>query len=387
MQIVLFTHPGFQYSQSMPRYARLLAEGMQARGHQVDCWTAQPHFFRLPVPGFFKKWFGYLDQFVVFPFWVKQQIRKRDRDTLFVFTDQALGPWVPLVANRKHVIHCHDFLAQQSALGLIPENPVSRSGKIYQAYIRRGYRRGKNFISISEKTRQDLQNFLKEAPALSEIVYNGLNQAFEPADPETVRKELSQQLQLNLIQGYILHVGGNQFYKNRRGVLEIYEQWRKISRKVLPLILVGTEPTEYLQQLKKVSSFQEDIHFLNALDDQSLRKAYQGANVLLYPSLAEGFGWPIAEAMASGCPVITTCEAPMNEVGGHAAYYIEKRPSDIRQVQSWGETASRQLERILQLKPWKRAVLIQKGLNNAERFNTPKSLDRIEAIYQQIIKS
>jgi hypothetical protein len=153
MEIVFFVHAGFFDSQSMPRFAMMLEKGMKARGHHVSTWAPEPKFFRLPVPGKLKKWMGYIDQYFVFPLQVKSRIRKEKGNTLYVFTDNALGPWVPLVAKLPHVIHCHDFLAQRSALGEIPENISSWTGKKYQQFIRQGYSKGENFISVSLKTR------------------------------------------------------------------------------------------------------------------------------------------------------------------------------------------------------------------------------------------
>jgi hypothetical protein len=143
LKLVFFTHPSFIGSQSMPRYATLLAEGMKRRGHQVELWYPQAGFFRLPSPSLLKKWLGYIDQYIVFPKQVRRRIKKCSPDTLFVFTDHALGPWVPLVSDRPHIIHCHDFLAQRSALGKFIANPVSWTGRQYQAFIRKGYKKGK----------------------------------------------------------------------------------------------------------------------------------------------------------------------------------------------------------------------------------------------------
>lgn len=360
---------------------------MEKRGHQVELRTANAVFSKLPAPRSFKKWLGYIDQFILFPFRLKLKLRNDLEDCLYVFTDHALGSWVPLVANRKHVIHCHDFLAQQSALGLLPENSIGKTGKIYQTFIRRGYRKGKNFICISKKTQQDLLAMLASKPQLSAVVYNGLNQDFSPADPLQVRDKLGKILKLNLQSGYILHVGGNQFYKNRKGVLAIYEAWRSISKATIPLLCIGFAPNENLKVQKSDSQFESDIHFISDLDDKSLQLAYQGASTLLYPSLAEGFGWPIAEAMASGCPVITTGEAPMSEVGGDAAYYIKKAPLDVDANKQWAKESAQVLETLIQLEPSEREKLIKRGQINSERFDTDRSLDAIEAIYQQVTNS
>src|SRR5688572_11535918 len=162
----------------MPRFANMLAEGMKQRGHTVNIWSPTSTFNKLPGSAFMKKWLGYIDQFIIFPLIVRRRIKSLSPDTLFVFTDHALGPWVPLVSDRLHVIHCHDFLAQQSAAGEIPENVTGWTGRQYQQLIWRGYSKGKNFISVSLNTRSALQRFLPAPAQRSEMVYNGLNQRF-----------------------------------------------------------------------------------------------------------------------------------------------------------------------------------------------------------------
>jgi len=187
MQIFQFTHPDFLTSQSMPRFARMITDGMRARDHHVVEWTAKPLFYDLPFPARFKKWLGYIDQFIVFPMQVRRRLRQLAPDTLFVFSDQALGPWVPLVANRPHVIHVHDFMALRSSLGEFAQNPTGWSGRQYQAMIRRGFGHGQAFISVSEKTRTDLHHFLPHKPRVSEVVYNGLNYSWRGIGRTTSR--------------------------------------------------------------------------------------------------------------------------------------------------------------------------------------------------------
>ncbi|HSD06037.1 glycosyltransferase family 1 protein [Flavobacterium sp.] len=387
MNIIVFAHPTFLDHQSMPRYANMIEKGMIERGHSVEIWTASPLFFNFPLPKSFKKWMGYIDQFVMFPMEVKKKLKKCSPNTLYVFSDHALGPWIPLVSHKKHVIHCHDFLAQQSALGEIPENNIGLFGKIYQKYIRQGYRKGENFISISKKTQTDLHHFLEKEPHFSKVVYNGLNQDFKPNDPNFIRKQLSEKLQMNLNEGYVLHVGGNQFYKNRKGVIEIYTAWRKKNTHTIPLLMIGNEPNEELKELRKKSPFSNDIYFLSNINDEILRAGYQGATVLLFPSLAEGFGWPIVEAMASGCPVITTNEAPMTEVGGKVAYYLNRRPSDDTKVEKWATESALVLDELVKLSDADRQKLVNQGLEHAQSFEPEKILDKIETIYKTIVEN
>ena len=307
--------------------------------------------------------------------------------TLFVFTDQALGPWVPLVADQPHVIHCHDFLAQRSALGEIPENMSSWTGRQYQAFIRRGYLKGKNFISVSQNTRNELHRFLSFPVSHSEMIYNGLNQSFVQMDPAQARVLLQKKTGIDLSAGYLLHVGGNQWYKNRKGVIEIYNAWCHLYGTNIPLLLLGAPPAAKLNEIHQQSPFKSDIHWLTGLHDEYVRMAYSGASVFLFPSLAEGFGWPIAEAMAAGCPVITTNEAPMTEVAGAAGFLIPKRPFDMMAVPPWAKTAAEMVETVLRLSPPERTKAVHAGIENAKRFNTELALDQIEKTYLNVLQS
>lgn len=387
MKIILFTHPDFLGSQSMPRYANMLLRGMQERGHEVEVWSPKARFYKLPMKDSLKKWLGYVDQYIVFPMEVKFKLKHCAINTLFVFADQALGPWVPLVNKKPHLVHCHDFLALNSALGNIPENPTSFTGKIYQNFIRKGFSKGKNFISISRKTQQDLLLLHKGTVENTAVCYNGFNRPFYPLQTDLARTILGNQLKLDLTKGYIIHVGGNQFYKNRKGVIEIYEAWRSNSRLKLPLLLIGSPPSDELEKAYHNSTFKEDIYFIKDLSDDYINSVYSGASCLLFPSLEEGFGWPIAEALASGCPVITTSAPPMTEVIGGADFFlIPKRPFNELLVKDWALEASKQISKIIILSEEQKKVCLQAGFESAKRFDTNLSLDRVEKFYQLILK-
>lgn len=384
MKIVLFTHPSFLEHQSMPRYANMLLNGMIEREHEVTVWSPKPRFFKLSKFGFPKKWLGYIDQYIVFPIEVKFKLLKASNDTLYVFADQALGPWVPLVKDKKHIVHCHDFLALKSALGKIPENRTSFSGKKYQNYIRNGFSKGKNFISISKKTQEDLHELHQGKIINTAVCYNGLSRPFLPLSSFGSRKLLEGKLNIKLTAGYIMHIGGNQYYKNRNGVIEIYDTWRRKSKSDLKLLLIGSEPTEELIALRQKSLYKKDIHFITDLEDEYINNAYSGASCLLFPSLDEGFGWPIIEAMASGCPVITTNRAPMNEIGGAAAFYIDKRPSDCKSQGKWKEDAAKIVEKLISLDEEKSKEIIEKSLKQSQKFTSEYSLNAIEVVYKKI---
>jgi hypothetical protein len=343
----------------------------------VQIWTPAPLFYRLPVPVRLKKWMGYIDQYVMFPLQVKWRLMRQPLDTLYVFADHALGPWVPLVAKRPHVVHCHDFLAQDSALGRIPHNPVSQTGRLYQRYIRNGFSQARAFIAISRKTKEDLMHVV-DASSRCEVVYNGVNPRFQPtADVPAQRELLGRELGIDLSRGFVMHVGVNTWYKNRQGVLAAYEAWQ-LSRApesgepaeaaALPLLMIGPPPPD------------EQLAALNG-----------AATVFLFPSIAEGFGWPIVEAMASGCPVITTGEAPMTEVAGSAAVLIPV--STLQDTEDpapwstpWAARAGAALAQVANLSPAERQAMVARGLAQARHFDSAKALDRIEAIYASLLE-
>lgn len=398
MKLVFFTHPPFLMISSMTRYAAWLVDDMRQRGHYVQVWTPKALFYRLPVPERYRKWMGYIDQYVVFPMQVRWRLLRQSSDVLYVFSDHALGPWVPLVAQRPHVVHCHDFLAQDSALGRIPHNRVSQTGRLYQRYIRNGFQKARAYIAISQKTKDDLMAVVDPSNRC-DVIYNGVNPRFKPAvDVQAQRVALSEALGIDLSRGFVLHVGVNTWYKNRLGVLAAYEAWQRAepvpgtpgaTTSALPLLMVGPPPPDTLAELKSTMCSGKSVHFLSSISDERLAALYSAATVFLFPSIAEGFGWPIVEAMVSGCPVITTGVAPMTEVAGSAAVLIPV--STLQDTNDpnpwatpWAVLAGKALAQVVSLSAPARQSMVARGLVQARHFDSIVALDHIEAIYSEL---
>jgi glycosyltransferase involved in cell wall biosynthesis len=387
MRLVLLTHPVSLKSVSMPRFADMIARGMVKRGHEVNLWTSRELLGRLPVrSGFLRKWLAYGDQFLMYPRELQRRVSQEPDDTLFVVADQALGMWVPYLVHRPHIIHCHDFLALKSALGEFPENPTGWTGRQYQHLIRSGFARGQAFISVSGKTREDLHRFLPRNPKISEVVYNGLNHCFRSLELEK-RIYLLQQTGVEVSdQGFVVHIGGNQWYKNRMGVIEIYRAYSARHPRPPALWMIGAAPTAELLNVAAAVPRPGRVHFLKELTNEQVNAAYSHARALLFPSLEEGFGWPIAEAMAAGCPVITTGIAPMTEVSGTAARLIPRMPGDAAGRVSWAKSAADVLHEVLNCDAISRAQLVETSRVNAARFDTETALAAYEKIYQRTLR-
>jgi glycosyltransferase involved in cell wall biosynthesis len=383
LKIIFLTHhPGFR-GYSMTRYTQFLYNGFKKRGHNVEEWAPHTILAKTYMPEKIQKWLRYIDSFMIFPIWVFLKTKTLPTNTLYVLIDQALGIWMPLLKNKNHVVHCHDFIALKSAMGDIKENPTSWTGKQYQSLIFNGFSKAENFICISNKTKQDLLHFLNKRPRKIEQVYNAIDPLFKTGSIINARKCITNFLNLDVKKGYLLHVGGNGFYKNRTGVIALYTAWRKQTNSPLPLLMIGYEPSLEIRKTYNASPYKENIHFLVGIENDLLLKAYQGANLFMFPSLTEGFGWPIAEAMASGCPVITTDAAPMNEVGGTAAVYIKRCPAPDK-ILTWANESAKVIETTLQLNEKERDTLILKGLERTKIFKEEAILNQIETFYKGI---
>ena len=390
MNLVLFTHPAFLGLRSQGHFARLLADAYRARGHTVsmrqpDGWLHGRWPHRSSA-----KWAGYVDQYLRFPRQMRAAMQQDPVDTLYVFCDQALGPWVPVAAHRPHVVHCHDLLALQSALGEIPENPTSFTGKVYQRYIQQGFRQARHFISISQKTRADLHHFGGVRPRTSEVVYNGLNHPYQRLDASAASHVLQQAGLQVPTGGYLMHVGAGQWYKNTPGVVALYAAYVQAqvdeSLDPLPLWMLSPSPKPAVQEALARVPAAGHVQFLPPLNPDALQAAYSLAHVLLFPSLAEGFGWPIAEAMACGCPVITTAKAPMTEVGGDAAVYLPRLKHDD-DVADWAQTGAQAMLQLLRSPQDVRRQRAEAGMAWARRFGADEAIDRYLDIYSRVLVS
>jgi glycosyltransferase involved in cell wall biosynthesis len=384
MKLILICHPSFSRSQSMPRFAGMLKAAYAARGHSVEVWAPSAKVYNWVPPGRLSRWAGYVDQYLLFPMAMRSAVTRAPKDTLFVFCDQALGPWVPVVRHRPHVVHVHDLLALRSALGEIPENPTSITGRIYQRYIRRGFRKARHFISISRKTQADLHRVGGVSAITSEVVYNGLNFPFSPLAYVECQKILSGAGLPVPASGMLLHVGGGQWYKNLPGVIHLYAHYAAEFDAPLPLWCVSPEPNSAVHSaLRKVPAAGK-VLFFNKLESRVLQAAYSMADALLFPSLAEGFGWPLIEAQACGCPVVTTDEAPMNEVGGDAAQYLPRLTAG-GDIDAWASNGARQLIKVLSRTLEDKRQFAERAVKWSSHFSVDKAIDSYLTIYENVL--
>jgi glycosyltransferase involved in cell wall biosynthesis len=124
--------------------------------------------------------------------------------------------------------------------------------------------------------------------------------------------------------------------------------------------------------------------FYQGIDNVALEAAYSVARAFLFPSLAEGFGWPIVEAQACGCPVITTDDSPMNEIAGPLASYLPiLQPGE--DISAWAEQGADVLEAVLQADANEQVAQRQRRMAWAAQFTTQKAIEGYLSIYRTVL--
>ena len=354
---------------SMQLYASMLASGMRQRGHDVRLLhppAVLGAYVAAHSPMF--KWLGYADKFLLF----RRELRRAAAEADLVhLCDHSNAMYVPALARVPHLVTCHDILAIRSARGHFPENPVGHSGRVFQALIARGLRRARTILCVSAKTRDDLHQYLHVPQQRLQVVANGLHWPYQPLDP-AARAPLLQSLGLRPDETYFLQIGANHWYKNRAAAIAIFSELRKLAPHTSArLVMAGGAMTEELKVAACQYGVREYILAIPGPSNQQLQALYSGAQAMLFPSREEGFGWPIVEAQACGCPVAIADRRPMNEIGGGAAILID--PEDPR---SAGQTIAAALQNADQL----RAA----GLQNASQYTMDRMFGQCEALYHKI---
>lgn len=182
--------------------------------------------------------------------------------------------------------------------------------------------KAQKIVTISSSTKNDLIDFLKIDNQKIEVIYPGLNEF-----PKVV-SQLPEGLKP---KEYILSVGTLEPRKNLKNLLIAYSELPDKLQEKYPLVIVGGKGWSTDEELKTIGQM-KNVRWLGYIGDDVLARLYKDAKVFVYPSLYEGFGFPIIEAMQFGTPVITSNLSSMPEAGGDAAIYIE--PKDPKSILS-----------------------------------------------------
>jgi len=171
-------------------------------------------------------------------------------------------------------------------------------------------------ICISESTAADLRTFYPLSTRKEIFVIPlAANKNFYPTplSPETS--------QLPTQKEFLLYVGGRQYYKNFKSLLDVYAEWEHHS--IVDLVVVGVKWSSSELKLIKDLNLERDVHLVTKVNDSELARLYNLALAFVYPSLYEGFGIPLLEAMQCGCPIVASRIPSTVEVAGKCPIYFD----------------------------------------------------------------
>jgi glycosyltransferase involved in cell wall biosynthesis len=267
---------------------------------------------------------------------------------------------LPMVVNVYDLIHEHVEHADD-----MPDHEEFKQRK------KRFIERADRLICISEATRSDLLSYYRVQPDRVRVVHLSAGPGFERWPDETARPAVAGLLG-DADRPYLLFVGARQRYKNFHRLVQALQGWR--GRADFDLVVVGPPRKMSDLQILDVCGAGLRVTFVEHVDDRALCALYNRARALIYPSEREGFGIPLLEAMASGCPVCASDLPVFREIGGSDALYFDPRsPESIQSA----------LDRVVALKDdpgW-----LERQQQRARRFSWPAATEKVWAVYQELL--
>jgi len=236
-------------------------------------------------------------------------------------------------------------------------------------------KRADMLITDSEYTRQEVASYFNWPLEKIRAVPLACSSDFRPRRPE----ELSSVLRKHnlLLGGYSLYVGTIEPRKNLDVLLDAYAMLPKAMRLQWPLVLIGFHGWRSEQLHARIESAVSEgwVRYLGFVNADELPLIYAGARIFVFPSLYEGFGLPILEAMASGIPVVCSNASTLPEVAGDAAAMCE--PQDV-------DTLSDLIKMGLEDDIWRNKA-ISKGILQAAGFSWQRCAEETAAVYREVI--
>jgi glycosyltransferase involved in cell wall biosynthesis len=243
--------------------------------------------------------------------------------------------------------------------------------------VRRLARRQDEIIAVSQATANDLGTFFGLPRDQVTVVHNGLDHArFTPGDRTEAKETVARRHGVR--QPFFLYVARLEHpAKNHARLIEAFNWFKLATRSPWQLVLAGADwhGAEAIHALINRSPFSKDIVRLGFVPDEDMPLWYRATEVFVYPSLFEGFGLPLLEAMACGCPVLSTTEGALGEVAGNAVEPVD--PRSIPDIE-------RQLDRLAGddgLRERLRAI----GLAHAQRFDWDRTAAATLEVYARAL--
>lgn len=314
-------------------------------------------------------WHICIDKYRLGTIWTQIRIPtllKRDRIDVF---------WEPMnflprkVNGIKYLVTIHDL-----AVYLYPQLGRLSDAILEKLLLKRSCSRADKIIAISKSTKADIVRYLGANEEMISVIYNG-GSPYTGKEPSYSLEQCNRILNDRGLRSgaFLLFVGTIEPRKNVDTIISAYELLREHQEYDGKLVIAGKPGWKCSNTLKHInrSNYSKDIVLTGYISEIEKECLYRNASCLVFPSLYEGFGFPIIEAMSVGLPVITSIVSSMPEVGGDAAKYIErinlKNPNAVANA----------ITEILNKSAGKKEQLRDKMLRTATRFRREDSAREI----------
>lgn len=291
------------------------------------------------------------------------------RDGLSLFHSQYV---LPVHLPCKTVLTIHDILFER-----YPQFFPKLHGSLMKCFVPLSARRADKIISVSEFTRREICEYYGIPYDKVTVIHEGASDSFTPIKGRDVI--LSTLKKYGIRNKYLLFVGRIEPRKNIVGVLKAFQHLKSEGHDELCVVIVGHQDRIFRER-KLFTEIERlglgsDVLFTGGVSEEDLCALYNGAEVLVYPAFAEGFGLPVVEAMASGTPVVTSNTTALQEVAGNAAILVD--PHSHQEI-------AEAVDRLLSDESLKRE-LSDLGLERSRQFRWEETAKKTVEIYRRVI--
>jgi glycosyltransferase involved in cell wall biosynthesis len=280
-------------------------------------------------------------------------------------------PWASaplLVKVRPTILTIHDLIEYRI------RTHYSRSRMVYRkAVLPWSTKAASAIIAPSEYTKREITRILNTPENKVHVVYNGVNSRFRKMDTPECKTLVKKRTGIS--GPFILYVG--QIYHPNKNLVRLLHAYKRIKSGVgIPhkMIMIGRPhaSAHVVTGTAKDLGLLGDVVFTGYLPDEDLPYFYNGADIFVYPSLFEGFGIPPLEAMACGCPVISSNTSSLTEVVGEAGILVD--PESVEDITGAMIEVLSNAER--------RKTMIQNGFQQVQKFSWQRSARALLTIYE-----
>ena len=295
----------------------------------------------------------------------KRIVNLLSKDNIEIF--HGLSNELPIGIEKtkiKTIVTIHDLIFMR-----YPHLFKKIDRNIYYQKFKSACNRANKIIAVSQQTKRDIIEFFNISEEKIKVVYQGCNLVFQSKISQSKRKEVKNKYQLP--KNYLLYVGS---IEERKNLLTLLKTIKEMPQQKLVVIGEGSVYKKKCINYIKQNNISERVILLKGLKKDELASIYQEAEILIYPSIFEGFGIPIIEALFSELPVITNKKGCFSEAGGPDTIYIN--PLSIQEMK-------KSIQKIINSDNLKEKMK-KNGLIHAQKFTNKEISNNLMEVYKKL---